>query len=75
MLAGQSIDRTRQTDFEFLCDVTPVHNTSEFGGFNTSRSRDMGHSVKPKTNVVYLPLIDMAPAESSTMMTAMVEVQ
>ena len=77
LLVGQyiSVNRARQTDFDFMSKVTSVPNTPEFGGFNTRLSREQAHAVKPKTTAVYLPLIDMAPAEPNTMMTAMVEAQ
>ena len=47
----------------------------EYGGYNTRRARKQGQSIKAKTKAVYLPLIDMAPAEPTTMLTAMMEAQ
>ena len=35
--------------------------------------RDQGHTLKPKTKVVYLPLIHKPPADPDTMMKAMVK--
>ena len=77
ILASQriSVDRARETDFQFLEDIISVPNTPEFGGYNTGCSRKQGHATKGRTKAVYLPLIDMAPAEPTTMLTAMVEAQ
>ena len=77
VLASQmiSVDRARETDLQFLSDIISIPNTPEFGGYNTCRSREQGHASKPQTKTVYLPLIDMAPAEPTTMLTAMVEAQ
>lgn len=70
-----SLKRAKDTDFQFMKDIVTVQNTPEFGGYNTKLSRLQSHSVRPKTRSVYLPLVDMAPAEPSTMLTAMVEAQ
>ena len=77
VLASQciSVNRARETDFMFINDIISEPNIPEFGGYNTRSSREQGHSIKPKTRAVYLPLIDMAPAEPNTVLTAMVEAQ
>ena len=77
VLASQciSLKRARDMDFQFIHDIVSVPNTPEYGGFNTAQCREKGHNIKAKTKAVYLPLIDMAPAEPSTMLTAMVEAQ
>ena len=43
-----------------------------FGSFNTQSSREQGHSIKPSTMAVYLPLIDMNPCHPDSMLSAMV---
>ena len=77
ILASQkiSVERARETDFYFLTDIISSPNTPEFGGYNTAQSREQGHAAKDSTKAVYLPLIDMAPAEPTTMLTAMVTAQ
>ena len=73
-IIASQIDRARQYDFKFLADINYIPNTSEFGGYNTGRAREKDHPIR-HTNAVYLLLIDMAPAESPNMLTAMVETQ
>ena len=41
----------------------------------TQNSREQGHTVRPATKAIYLPLVDMTPAEPDTMLTTMVESQ
>ncbi len=77
VLASQliSVSRAREEDLQFLTDMASIDKTPEYGGYNTRRAREQGQSVKAKTKAVYLPLIDMAPAEPTTMLTAMIEAQ
>ena len=70
-----SLQRARETDFNFLTDIIYVENTPEFGGYNTRLAREQGHASKARTKAVYLPLIDLPPAEPTTMLTAMIEAQ
>lgn len=65
--------RANELDFAFFNEVTTEEGCPEFSGFNTKLSRETGQSLKPKTQAVYLPLIDMPPADPDTMMTAMHE--
>ena len=77
ILASMSVtqQRANETDFNFLVDVLTVDNCPEFNGYNTRLSRQQGHYCGPKTNAVYLPLIDMPPADPKTVMTAMSKAQ
>ena len=77
VLASQiiSASRARQTDFMFFKSVITDAETPEYHGYNTRNSREQGHSVRPATKAIYLPLLDMTPAEPDTMYTAMVEAQ
>ncbi|KAL5007014.1 hypothetical protein ScPMuIL_015820 [Solemya velum] len=43
--------------------------------FSTRTSREQRHGVKPASKAVYMPLLDMVPSDSSTMMTAMIRAQ
>ena len=47
----------------------------EFNGFNTKMCRESNAKVKQNTKAVYLPLIDMHPAEYDTVLTTMVKVR
>lgn len=77
VLVAQRISaaRAKQTDFMFFKSVVTDAETPEYHGYNTRISREQGHSVGPATNAIYLPLLDMTPAEPDTMYTAMVEAQ
>ena len=44
-------------------------NTPEFAGYTTNIERNEGYSPKPKTKDVYLPLVDMPPAEPTIILT------
>lgn len=65
-----SVYRARATDFQFMADIICVQNTAQFGGYNIGRARKTCHATKSYTKAVYLRLIEMAPAESTTMLTA-----
>ena len=54
-------------------EVITTDKFPEFNGYNTNLCREQGHSLAPKTKVVYLPLINKPPAHASTMMPAMVK--
>ena len=69
------LSRAHVLDFDFLKRVITEPNTPEFGGFKTELSREQGQSAQPATRAIYTPLIDMTPADSDTMMTAMVQAQ
>ena len=56
-----------------MSEINSNDNCPEFNGFNTSVAREQGQAVKPKTQAVYLPLIDMPPSDPDTMMTALQE--
>ncbi len=73
LLHHQDVSRKRaiDNDFAFIQDVLSSDKCPEFNGYNTKICREQGHSLAPKTKVVYLPLIDKPPAASATMMTTM----
>ena len=77
VLAAQRISaaRAKLTDFMFFKSVVTDAETPEYHGYNTRISWEQGHSVRPATKAIYLPLLDMTPAEPDTMYTAMVEAQ
>ena len=75
ILHHQEISRKRaaENDFAFLQDVISIDGCVEFNGYNTKMCREQGHSLAPKTRIVYLPLIDKPPAEPSTVTTVLVK--
>ena len=47
----------------------------DFAGYNAKQIRESGQSEKPKTKVIYKPLINKAPSDPSTILTAMCDVE
>ena len=58
-------------DFAFPQDMINKLDCPEYNGYNTGAASRQGHSAQPKTMAVYLPLTDMIPSQSDTMMTPM----
>ena len=48
-----------------------MNDSEDYPEYNTRFCREQGHSVQPKTRVVYLPMINQPPTDPSTMMAAM----
>ena len=69
------LERTRELDFFFLKRVNSEENVPEFASFNTKLCREDGHCIQPATRTIYMPLIDMDPADPNTILTAMEEGQ
>lgn len=65
--------RAEEIDLQFLHDIITLENCPEYNGYNTKLCRDQGHSEKPKTNVVYLPLMDSPPADPKTIMSSIIK--
>ena len=70
VLAG---DRAAEKEFFFLKDVVEKDDSPEFNGYNTRATRSEGQLLQPKTKVVYLPLINLPPANYETMLISMVD--
>ena len=66
-------ERAEELDFSFMSEINSNDNCPEFNGFNTSVAREQGQALKPKTQAVYLALIDMSPSDPDTMMTVLQE--
>ena len=75
MNADVSQRRAEECDFAFFKDIHVCDQCPEFNGYNMKLSREQGHALKTKTKIVYLPLIDRPPANSATMMTALLRAQ
>ena len=52
-----------------------IQYLSESTGFNICQSRQAGLSLKPKTKIIFEPLIDKTPSDTSTILTAMFEAE
>ena len=70
-LESVSMNRAKEIDFKFFKAMNDSEDCPEYNGYNTRLCREQGHSVQPKTRVVYLPMINQPPADPSTMMAAM----
>ena len=70
-LESVSMNRAKEIDFKFFKAMNYSEDCPEYNGYNTRLCREQGHSVQPKTRVVYLPMINQPPADPSTMMAAM----
>ena len=71
-LRGQHISRGRSEDidFKFFFDVATTIKCPEYNGYCTRVNREQGHSIRPITQTVYLPLMNMIPASATTMETS-----
>jgi hypothetical protein len=65
-----SNSRAAELDFQFMKDMTATPNCPEYNGYNTKVCLEQGHMLKKKTNIVCLRLIDKAPADPTTIMSA-----
>ena len=65
------LNRIKERDFEFQKNAYAGHGCPEYNGFNMEE----GLSLQQKTKAVYLPLIDMPPAEYDTALTSMLQVK
>ena len=75
VLAHQAVQlsRSRDQDLNFMKQVINDNDKPEFSGYNTDLCRKQGQASKPATTAIYTPQIDMDPADSDTMLTAMTE--
>ena len=67
--------RANEIDLAFFKDVLNEKSCPEYNGYNTRLCRDEGQSVRPKTKVVYLPLIDKTPSDPSTTEASLIKAQ
>ena len=67
------LNRDRERDLEFFRKVND--GAPEYNGYNTMQAREEGQPLKPKTRAIYLPLIDMPPAECDTTFTSMLHIK
>ena len=62
----QAVSRARaeEIDFDFFNDIISKKECPKYNGYCTRVNRDQGHTIRPSTKIVYLPLIDMNSSES-----------
>ena len=68
----QSVSRKRAEviDFSFFQDIVNQKECPEYNGYCTRVNREQGHTIRPGTNIIYMPLLDMIPAHPTTMQTS-----
>ena len=73
VLCNQAImvSRSKYLDFQFVKDMVIQTSVPDFTGYNTKQTRESGQSTKPKTKVIYKPLINKTPSDPSNILTAM----
>ena len=62
---------SQEFDFQFIKDSLIRDNIPDYNGYCTAKARSAGVSVQPKTKILFQPLIDESPTDTSTMLTAM----
>ena len=65
-----SVHRSHDLDYQFMKYIVTRESCPEWSGYNTELARQTGMAIEPKAKVVYLPLMDKAPASTSTILTA-----
>lgn len=73
----QKIYRARgeEIDFNFFLDIVSKDKCLEYNGCYYCLSNDQGLSVRPKTKIIHMPLLDMVPANPTTLQTSMTQVK
>ena len=57
-------------DFQFFVDISVSRECPEYNGYCTRLTREQGQRLRPKTQTIYLPLLDMIPANPTTVQTS-----
>ena len=70
-----TVRRSRHCDFQFMKDILTNPDTPDYGGYNTKQARKSGQIVKPKSRIIYKPLINKTPSDHSTILSAMCDVE
>ena len=68
----QAVNRAHaeEFDFDFFNDIISKKECPEYNGYCIRVNRDQGHTIRPSTTIVYVPLIDMTPAKPTNMQTS-----
>ena len=70
-----TVRRSRHCDMQFIKDILTKKDVPDFGGYNTIAAREAGQIAKPKSRVIYKPLINKTPSDCSTVLSAMCEIE
>ena len=70
-----NLEKAKILNYQFFKDILTKPLIPDFAGYNTEILRKSGKSKNLKTNVVYQPLINKAPSDPSTILTAMCDVE
>ena len=62
-----------ERDIHFFREITHTPKTPEYSGFNTRLARVTGQAQQDATVCMYTPLIDLKPAEHSSILTVLLE--
>ena len=68
-----SQQRAQNIDFDFFRDMINNKDCPEYNGYCTRLNREQGHVIRNSTSIIYLPLLDMTPANPTTLQTSMVQ--
>ena len=68
-----SLKKSRSDDLSFIKNCHASQLSPDFNGYNCKQLRESGCSLKPKSKVTFLPLIDKTPSDPSTILTVMHE--
>lgn len=63
--------RAKEIDLSLLSYILNSESCLQYNGYNTKITREEGMSIGSKTQAASLPLIDMLPSNSDTIMTAL----
>ena len=66
-----TVSRSKYLDFQFVKDMVIQTSVPDFASYNTKQMRESGQSMKPKTKVIYKPLINKTPSDPPSILTAM----
>ena len=70
-----TVSTSKYLDFRLVKDMVIQISVPGFAGYNTKQMRESGQSTKPKTKAIYKPLINKTPSDSSTILTAMCDIE
>lgn len=70
-----SKERSQEINFAFMKAIATSTGIPEYHGFCTQRAREEDLSLRPKTTVAYLPLVDKPPTDPYTIAHSMLKAQ
>ena len=65
--------RGEEINFNFFLDIVSKDKCPEYNRHIYHLTNDQGLSIRPKTKIIYMPLLDMVPANPTTMQTSMTQ--